>query len=334
MPIEQTIRELCNQWAKKTYKQEVLLNKTLENDVREYVLNLFEALNIADVPMNGNSCEGLPKTDEQRIQLQRTYSDIFHTESLKENFSPASYLIEVTKECMSSNISEPRTIGALARGLRTFTSLLREPDFAEQIKNILYSEDKNVKASLNAKQDSSDHTDVLLTYKSQDYRIWLYQFSSRGLPHDIERLSGKRGKLPNGIHVICPLKTELAMDLTTYNKQLNTQKNKLLKTKEDLTLCSENAKSKRKTLEERLLKTNEKVTELEAKINSISKLVSEELDVIEGWFFYSHSHIKRIVQYIKTTTNPQSYEDVYKMLTAPEKFVGTINIFNKEKDYE
>ena len=334
MPIDRTIRGLCNQWAENTYKQEVISNKTLTNDTREYVLHLFEALNIADIPMNGNSCEGLPKTDEQRIQLQRTYSDIFHTESLKENFSPASYLIEVAKECMDSNIPEARTIGALARGLRTFTSLLREPDFAEQIKNILYVEDKNVKASLNAKQDSSDHTDVLLTYKNQDYRIWLYQFSSRGLPHDIERLTGKRGKLPNGIHVICPLKTELAMDLTSLNRKLINQQNKLLKTKNDLEVCSENAKSKRKTLEERLEKTNETITKYKNEIDSISKIVSEELDVIDGWFFYSHSHIKRIVQYLKSAKNPQKYEAVYAMLTAPEKFVGTINIFNKEKDYE
>jgi len=334
MPTKQTIRNSCLEWATKTYREEVLATSEISKDLVEYVIHLFEALNIADVPMNGNSCEGLPKTDEQRVGLRRTYSDIFHSESEKTNFSPASYLIEIAKECRLSNISEPRTIGALARGLRTFTSLLREPDFAEQITEVLTPQDSKVNASLNAKQDSSDHTDVLLTFNGTQFRIWLYQFSSRGLPHDIERLSGKRGKLPNGIHVICPLKTELAMDLTKFTKSLVINKQKLSKTESDLQSCSEKAKSKKATLEERLKTTKAKVEELQNKVNAISSTVAEELDVIEGWFFYSRPHVNRIVNSILQTTTPQDYKLVYDMLTAPEKFVGTINIFSKEKDYE
>lgn len=334
MIANETTRMRCLEWATKTYREEALAILNNSKELLEYIIPLFESLNIADIPMNGNSSEGLPKTDEQRVGLRRTYSDIFHSESKKSNFSPASYLIEIAKECRLSKISGPRTIGALARGLRTFTSLLREPDFAEQITEVLSPQDSKVTASLNSKQDSSDHTDVLLTFMGTQYRIWLYQFSSRGLPHDIERLSGKRGKLPNGIHVICPLKTELAMDLTKYAKSLALNKQKLSKTESDLQTCSEKAKSKKATLETRLNSTKAKVEELQNRIDTITSIVSEELDVIEGWFFYSRPHVKRIVDSITKTKQPQDYKHVYDMLTAPENFVGTINIFRKEKDYE
>lgn len=334
MQTGRTIRKRCIDWATKTYRDELLSTKNLSEEIRNYSIHLFESLNIADIAMNGNSCEGLPKTDEQRVLLRRTYSDIFHSESEKDNFSPTSYLIEIVKECLNANIPEAKTIGTLARGLRTFTSLLREPDFAEQISAVLISQDKNVNASLNAKQDSTDHTDVLLTFKGKQFRIWLYQFSSRGLPHDIERLSGKRGKLPNGIHVTCPLKTELAMDLTKYTKSLNTNMQKLTKVESDLQVCSEKAIKRRLTLENSLNNTKEKISELNMKIKNILDTVANELDVVEGWFFYSRPHVERIANAITNNVHPQDYKNVYAMLTAPEKFVGTVNIFNKENDYE
>ena len=87
--------------------------------------------------------------------------------------------------------------------------------------------DSDVKTYLNSKQDSSDHTDVLLNYMKNEYRIWLYQFSARGLAHDIERLTGKRGELPIGTHIICPLRTEVAIKYGALCKRLSKYKVRL-----------------------------------------------------------------------------------------------------------
>lgn len=325
------LRALCQKWALKTYQQGLDDLNIIDTELLTLSKEIFKSLKIYTVPMDGYSCEKLPKTEESRISIGITYSQVFHEEIKNSDFSPAMYLVRLIKECLHSNIPKSKMIGTLARGLRTLTSLLREPDFAFQLKQQLISKDANVQTILNSKQDSSDHTDILLTYKNTTYRIWLYQFSSRGLPHDIERLTGKRGTLPDGIHLICPLHTELAIKYGKHQKKQLSLLNKLDKYKKNLNECSQRAIKKREKILQQINNTNLKIEENCDALNTECLLSSQELDIINGWFFYSKPHLKRIIQYIENTA-PISYNRVVDTLLAPEKFIGTINMFKKGKE--
>lgn len=323
------LRNISSVWSIKTYGEGLSLLNICDTDLLNQAIYIFKELNIYDIKMDGYSCEKLPKTEEARTGVKITYSEVFHDEINKPNFSPASYLLHLIQECNKSSIPTPKIVGTLARGLRTLTSLLREPDFSYQLETILKCSDSNVTTSLNAKQDSSDHTDVLLFYKNKTYRIWLYQFSSRGLPHDIERLTGKRGELPNGTHLICPLHTELAIEYDRQRKRYVQLQEKLQIHNEKLLACSIKALKKRESIELRIRKITSEINLLSITIDEEYKHSIEELDIVNGWFFYSEKHIRRIVNYINEPKNPMTYSAVTKILTAPESFVGQINMFCK-----
>ncbi len=325
----QNIRANCSVWAKKTY-QEGLDSLHIEDAyLKKLVLDIFDSLQISNIPMDGYSCEKLPKTEESRIGIRKTYSEFFHEELEKGTFTPASYLASIIKECSDNGIEKSKTVGTTARGLRTLTSLLREPDFAIALKTVLQKEDKEVSTNLNAKQDSGDHTDVLLKYKGKTYRIWLYQFSSRGLPHDIERLTGKRGELPNGVHLICPLHTEKAIAFDALQKKQEKLLAKKEKTNSELCACSARAIKKRETLRTKLQEIEKDISEIEPQLHIEAEESAKELDIVNGWYFYSIAHIQKIAAYINRLSSPMSYESVVQILSAPEMFVGEINAFVK-----
>lgn len=322
------IKKLCEEWSNQTYRDGLnalnIRNKKLYNQT----ISIFTELKIIDVPMDGYSCEKLPKTEEQRITIKKTYSEIFHDEFEKETFTPASYLLQILIECNKNMDKHNKIIGALARGLRSLTSLLREPDFAYGLQYKLMLFDSDVKTTLNSKQDRSDHTDVLLNYKKIEYRIWLYQFSSRGLPHDIERLTGKRGELPIGTHIICPLHTEVAIEYNKLLKRLYTYKDKLCMYNKNLLECSERAIKRRKYIEMRIQKTTSIISNLEKQVAIEEKHCQQELEVVYGWFFYSESYLERIVNYINNLS-PMKYKEVVDILSQPERFVGNLQSFTK-----
>lgn len=322
------IKKLCEEWSNQTYRDGLnalnIRNKKLYNQT----ISIFTELKIIDVPMDGYSCEKLPKTEEQRITIKKTYSEIFHDEFEKETFTPASYLLQILIECNKNMDKHNKIIGALARGLRSLTSLLREPDFAYGLQYKLMLFDSDVKTTLNSKQDRSDHTDVLLNYKKIEYRIWLYQFSSRGLPHDIERLTGKRGELPIGTHIICPLHTEVAIEYNKLLKRLSTYKDKLCMYNKNLLECSERAIKRRKFIEMRIQKTTSIISNLEKQVAIEEKHCQQELEVVYGWFFYSESYLERIVNYINNLS-PMKYKEVVDILSQPERFVGNLQSFTK-----
>ena len=57
------------------------------------------------------------------------------------------------------------------------------------------------------------------------------------------------------------------------------------------------------------------------------RILKEELDVVEGWYFYSQNHIKRIGDFILQEPSPLSYDKVKNILLTPERFLEHIRIF-------
>jgi len=323
------IRDKCKEWNTKTFREALNeLNITDETLLNQTKL-CFQSLRILDKNINGYASERLPKTEEGNLRLKFTYSEVFHDLIDDNNFTPVTYLVAIISKLLDSSTTIEKINGAVARGLRTLTSLLREPDFAYQIENKLRNYGFAVSTELNSRQDSGDHTDVLLMIDKKVYRIWLFQFSSRGLPHDIERVSGKRGELPDGIHLLCPLHTEVALKYDRTKKKIERLNNKIVKYKSDLVTCSTRAIKKKKNLEEKLNNSLKLINTLDVLMKNEFKVCTKELDIVEGWFFYSNDHIERISKFIINDPTIDAYSDVVQTLTTPERYLSEIQIFEK-----
>jgi|BioPla2DNA2_1021312.scaffolds.fasta_scaffold15390_5 hypothetical protein len=323
------IREKCTYWSAKTFKEELDSLNISNKLLYDTTLNCFNSLEISNKKINGYSCEKLPKTQEGHTGVKVTYSELFHRAVAEDNFSPVSYLVKLVEEFLNTNGKTDKLLGAMARGLRTFASLLREPDFAYQVEQYLKKYDVNVKTDLNSKQDGGDHTDVLLYFKGNQYRLWLFQFSPRGLPHDIERISGKRGELPPGIHILCPLHTEVALDYDKNRKKADKLLEKINRDKALLLNCSAKAVKKRSQLEQKIQENSSLFQNTIVARDAAYLVSSKELDILEGWFLYSDEHIKRIGNFIINKPSIDTYENVKEILTGPEKYLSEVRIFNK-----
>ena len=107
---------------------------------------------------------------------------------------------------------------------------------------------------MDPEQDTKSHVDIKLIFKSKEFNLWTYQASKNAIyPHTIERVTGQRGELENGVHILCPISTELGNVLLNKRKSLNIQTERLNKWKLDL----KNKKTK-KQIEDHQNKINKK----------------------------------------------------------------------------
>ena len=326
------VREKMDTWNQETYEE--FVRNHYDKKIAEAAISVFDELQITDKKMNGSSCEKLPKAEEGTIGLKTTFSEFFHRETENSLFSPASYLVSILVEAQNRNISRSKYAGILSRGLRSFTSFLREPDLAIQLDDLLKNRISAYSISLNPKQDSKDHTDILIQTDNLLFRLWLYQFSSRGLPHDIERLTEKRGKLPAGIHILCPLCTQVANDYQEQKDSLLKLEDRIIRKKDKLEHCGAKAFKAKSKLSDEIENLLEEKKQKQYSVDLLKSKKEDELTEIHSWFLYSESNAKRIAEIIINTINNQqridTYDHVYNMLTAAEKYIGSNSIFLKE----
>lgn len=323
------VRDSCKNWANKTFREELESLNVKNKKLLSTTTICFSTLGILDKCINGYACESLPKTEEGHTGIKITYSELFHKSIVAPNFSPVTYLLKIVEAFLNQSTNIDKLNGSIARGLRTLTSLLREPDFAYNIEQYLKIYDLNTVSELNSNQDRGDHTDVLLDFKNDQYRIWLFQFSPRGLPHDIERVTGKRGELPSGMHILCPLHTELALNYDSNRIKANKLAERIEADIEALTNCSVKAIKRHNELEKRITKNTILLNSTILARNKDFEVCSNELDIVDGWFFYSDKHIKRIADLIISHTTIEDYDYVYQILIAPERYLSEVRIFKK-----
>lgn len=325
----QNVRDNCIIWAQSTFEETLLNTNDISSQVSADSLRCFNNLEISGKRVNGYACEGLPKTEEGHTGVNINYTDVFHELNELGIFSPVRYLAELVSRHKDEGGSENRLEGFVSRGLRTLTSLLREPDFAESIVQYMSSVKQPAEIMLNPKQDARDHTDVLLTYRGDTYRIWLFQLSDRGLPHDIERVTGRRGELPSGIHVLCPLRTAYAIEHERIENKYQRTVRRIKDIGEELDSYSERAVKTREHLTDRLVTLNNEKKELEREFGKTAARTALELDIVEGWYFYSAAYVKLIGEMVCANVKPRAYEEVVSILTAAEKFLSEPRIFEK-----
>ncbi len=328
--IMKNLREESDIWAKQLFEEQLNdIEKFGEKDCFQEAKEAFIRLNIYKKPVNGYACEGLPKTEENRTGVSINYTDVFHNVCIHE-FTPTKYLFELVRIFLNSGAEKNKLDGFLARGLRTLTSLLREPDFAERILVYLKIFDTEAVTELCPKQDAVDHTDVLIRFKGEIYRVWLFQFSERGLPHDIERITGKRGELPDGFHVLCPLKTELALEYVKHLRKQEKISKRLELEAVKLEKCSLKALKRREAIIEKVETLKEIKKEVRIQLGQEKERMQEELDVVNGWFFYSNKYLKKVAEALALNANYDLYENVREKFLWPEKYLRDVRFFKKE----
>lgn len=194
------IRTLIQIWSNKDYSNGFPTKIDLDENALVITKRLFD-IHFNGVKMNGDSVMRLPRIEEAERRNDIIFTGIFYR-LYKEGFlSPAYFLFAITEECINRNITDEDIIwGYMCRGLRTFASLLREIDLADKIKDRL----PECRTEMNPELDVMSHIDILVNYKNQDYGIWSYQKTENGLKNGSEKLRGDRGKIKNGVYILCP----------------------------------------------------------------------------------------------------------------------------------
>lgn len=204
MTTYKNVRNFTKAWAKKTYAEGVAdyAKAAQDPDALEMVQRVMKRLNIADKPMTGDSCQGLPRIDEGRTTVR--FSEVI--DELVDTFlTPASYVAEIALRSRA-NRPESEVAGETARALRAFPSFLREMDLGWKVGKECEARDLGALACVaDVDADIDEHTDVFLSLAGRDYRLWSYLDSARGLANVKSKLSGARGEVPAGVHVLCPI---------------------------------------------------------------------------------------------------------------------------------
>jgi hypothetical protein len=333
MRRNQAPRDICSVWASKTFGEAAKKAYLKEPQVISYLENQLGELKLTDKPVNGYAVEGLQQTQEGRGSAKISYTDTFF-EVLKKKGScnPIDYLYLLVKKAHSEGQKSEKVTGILARSMRTYASLLRDRDFAFFLQQEIAKKQsfRNYEVVTDAFEDSKNHTDVLVKIDGKAYRIWLFQFTSRGLPNDIERITGERGSLPKGVHILCPLKTADAKEYSKTNGKIRKVESKLEKIDEDVKEANEGTK-KLRNLETRKEGYREELAELEKRMELLSKKVAPEVEIREGWYFYPRRKVQEVLRMIKHVNDgkrtPEEYENVCRILNAPKKLLSEISSF-------
>ena len=112
------------------------------------------------------------------------------------------FISDITNQCMERGITDVNEIaGVVGRGLRAFPSFVREMDLAYRLSERL---PEGQCKRTTPEEDVLKHTDILISIEQEEYRVWSYISSNRGLQNTMERLRGKRKSIRDGFHVLCP----------------------------------------------------------------------------------------------------------------------------------
>lgn len=195
------IRHFMETWKRMTYKEGLEYCHSIKNDSELFKLcaEVIQRQNLADKFMDGNSIQNIPIITEDRTRV--IFTDIFW-KLVGSYITPAYYIASIVNECVKSGIQSKDVItGTVGRGLRAFPSFLREMDLTYKISGHIQGAD----IVNGPQQDVREHTDILIQCQGVSYRLWSYQNFDRGLTNTAQRFYGKRGAIPKGIHVLCPI---------------------------------------------------------------------------------------------------------------------------------
>lgn len=333
-----TIRELTDTWAGITWKMQ-LSTISAESKIIEKLTDVLEKFGLLEKYVTGQSVTKLEKTQEEQflkglnISYTKAFALAFSEDPQK---LPILFLRNLALNFDFEKATPERFKGLVARGLRTFPSLMRDRDFGENLRRLLETEgfsETEFSVAVDPEEDIPHHTDVLFHFREKVYRIWLYQLTSRGIPHDVERVLGKRGELPEGIHVLCPLKTDLAAEKEKLEKRLLRLKSRLTNTEERYRAFKKKGCKGALNCQQSMGQIIKDIEKTGSLLNEKSTQANAEVHTSNGWYFYSEDKIKTLIkQTIDVSSSritPDPYSEVYSIFSAPEKYLSEVRFFSK-----
>ena len=152
--------------------------------------------------MDGFSSVGFKNAYEKTLK-DVSLSKAFNMCIENNYLTPAAYTLNVIRDCNLYKKPEELTYRIVKRAIRTLPSFIREMDLAYKLQ-LEMKEARCYKGSV--EEDITDHTDVFLEYQKKVYRIWSYTYSKDiALDHTVSKISGDRGDLKDGLHLLCPM---------------------------------------------------------------------------------------------------------------------------------
>ena len=204
MNIER-IREYMQRWALYSFSRGVGFYRNSSVEEKNQAEVILRNIHLWNMNMTGESVQR--QQDNYRAHEGSTgniiYSAIMNNALESDYLTPASYIMDIIRECNDNHIDDQTFVTQLVlRGYRSFPSFIRELDLAAKVADHI----ENAECErCNPEEDVVGHTDVILRYNENIYRLWSYQDSVRGLNNTTQRFRGERGILPEGIHVLCPI---------------------------------------------------------------------------------------------------------------------------------
>jgi len=330
MAVERDCRVLSDTWSQCTFAGAAKLHfpryEAVTVQLFEGLIEHTELKALATAPMVGTSLQALPRGQEGQTFKVR-FTEAFHNVVNVEAFDPALYILELVDmvhKKYGAPIQLPKLEGFIARALRSFASLMRESTFAHELRPMLKSADANVEFRSDPDQDSKDHTDILVIFRRSTYRIWVYQFSDNGLPHDMERLAGLRGALPAGTHILCPLKSEPARKRADVLESVRKKEEQVAGWRSKLASARPSARVK---LEGQIMRGESKLAEFRARLDAADREIDGTIDERNGFYFYSTAFVRSVADKIISGAAPEPYDDVRRVMLAPREYLGDINAF-------
>jgi hypothetical protein len=331
MAVERDCRILSDVWARSTFagaaKRHFPQYSVESVQLFENLLEHTDLKAIAAEPMVGTSIQELPRGQEGSTFKVR-FTEAFHNVVKVDAFDPALYMLELVdmvRKQYEEPIRLPKLEGFIARALRSFASLMRESTFAHELRPMLKGADADVEFRSDPDQDSKDHTDILVIFRRSTYRIWVYQLSDNGLPHDMERLAGLRGALPAGTHILCPLKSEPARVRAAVLGMIGRKEAQIEGWRSKLASARPSASATK--LADQITRGEANLTELRERLAAADREIDGNIDERNGFYFYSTAFVRSVADKIIAGAAPQPYDTVRRMMLAPREYLADINAF-------
>lgn len=318
-------------WSRTKYKEIELDREVIDPQYFGLVQESFVELGIAEKFMVGSSVESLLRVNAAESMSGPKFSDAFHELNNKNLVSPGLYLALILNKFMDEGRQQNLLSGYLARALRSFASFMREPDLAYKLKILLEVEDESVSVNMDPEQDVKKHVDIVVCYKDKIFNLWSYQATRRGLPNTIDRLSGNRGEVCDGLNILCPLRTEEAQEYVNKKTSIEKKQKKLEGWEEER---NEGPSPARKRALDGMIQRNQsKLIEMKDDVKNLYDSLSREIIIKNGWFLHAPDYVETVKEFmdqcLQDEDNFMRYEDLQEIILRPQNIVKDISIFKK-----
>ena len=141
-----------------------------------------------------------------------SFSKIFHRLEETETLCPSNFIVEVINGLQewdaehNTRHDDDFFCKTIARGLRTFASMLREQNLREIVDQVLKIEAIRRRNGYkmfapSVEEDVKQKTDIMIKYAGAFYRIWSYQSTESGIDRTSKRILKGAGR---GLNLLIP----------------------------------------------------------------------------------------------------------------------------------